>query len=335
MKNYSTFVGTDISKSDLDSHIVSLDRERKEESLQVKNSAKGISSLLSHLKKQKVDLDRVLFICENTGIYTNHLTKYLHRLGLDFWVVSPMEIHRSKGVVRGKSDKTDARDIAWFGIRHIDKLKLFEMPTTEVKQLKLLQMQRDKVNKAISMFEGTRENKDFHDKEAFGVIENCNRDILKGLRVQLKKLDKKIQEVIKSDWELKRLYTLTTSVKGIGPVTGACLLVVTRGFTAFENSRQAACYSGTAPFPFQSGSSIRGRTKVNHLANKKVKTLLHMAAMSAVKHDPELRNYYQRKLAEGKNKMLVLNNVRCKLLARVFAVVNRKTPFVELHKYAA
>ncbi len=93
-------------------------------------------------------------------------------------------------------------------------------------------------------------------------------------------------------------------------------------------------YSGVAPFEYSSGSSIRGRTKVNHMADKKMKSLLQMCALSAIKHDPQLKVYYQKKEKEGKNKMLIFNNIRNKIIQRVFCVVNRKTPFVNTFNYA-
>ena len=99
--------------------------------------------------------------------------------------------------------------------------------------------------------------------------------------------------------------------------------------------RKLACYAGVAPFPYQSGTNIKGRTKVHPLADKKLKSLLNMCAIVAVRHDKELKAYYERKVEEGKAKMLVINNVRRKLLSRVFVVINRKTPFVNTFKFAA
>ena len=117
--------------------------------------------------------------------------------------------------------------------------------------------------------------------------------------------------------------------------TAVYLIISTKGFDAFDNWRQLACYAGVAPFPYQSGTSIHGRNKVHPLADKKLKSLLNMCAIVAVRYDKELKEYYERKVAEGKPKMLVINNVRCKLLARVFAVVNRKTPFVDTYRFAS
>jgi len=68
---------------------------------------------------------------------------------------------------------------------------------------------------------------------------------------------------------------------------------------------------------------VRGKTRVNHQARKSLKTLLHMAAMSALQVKGELQDYYQRKVAQGKNKMLVINALRNKLIHRVYAVIKR------------
>ena len=113
------------------------------------------------------------------------------------------------------------------------------------------------------------------------------------------------------------------------------LIAYTNGFTRFKNSRKFASYCGIAPFPYQSGISIRGKTKVNHLANKKLKTLLDLCAKSAIQYNAEMKQYYERRIKEGKAKMSTINIVRNKLLSRIFAVVQRGTPYVNINKYAA
>jgi len=133
----------------------------------------------------------------------------------------------------------------------------------------------------------------------------------------------------------KRLLEVTPPLPGIGKQTAIYLIIATKGFEAFENWRQLACYAGVAPFPYQSGTSIFRQNKVHPFADKKLKTLLNMCAICAVRHDKELKTYYERKVAEGKAKMLVINNVRCKLLARVFAVINRKSTFINTYKFAS
>ena len=145
----------------------------------------------------------------------------------------------------------------------------------------------------------------------------------------LKNIEAKIIDIVNEDDNLKLLYRIVTSVVGIGFVTAINLLIHTNGFTIMKDTRKLACYCGVAPFEYSSGSSVRGKTKVHHMANKKLKCNLHMASLTAVKLDPDLKSYYERKVAEGKNKMSVLNAVRNKLLARVIACVNKQQDYVK------
>lgn len=74
---------------------------------------------------------------------------------------------------------------------------------------------------------------------------------------------------------------------------------------------------------------------MRNLANKKIKSLFDLCAKSAIQHNLEMRIYYKRRLEEGKNKMSTINIIRNKLLARIFAVIERQTPYVDIRKYAA
>ena len=145
----------------------------------------------------------------------------------------------------------------------------------------------------------------------------------------LKNVEASIIDIVGEDEHLKQLYKLITSVVGIGFVTAINLMVYTNGFTVLKDTRKLACYCGVAPFEYASGSSVRGKTKVHYMANKKLKCNLHMASLSAVKLDADLKAYYERKVAEGKNKMSVLNAIKNKLLARVIAVVNKGEEYVK------
>ncbi len=147
-------------------------------------------------------------------------------------------------------------------------------------------------------------------------------------------VQKQIHQLIEQDSELKRLFELLTSIDGIGPVTATELILSTKAFTDGRSAKQFASFAGVAPFPYQSGSSIRGRTKVSPLADKYMKKLLHLSAMGAVRTPGQLQDYYQRKVKEGKNKMLVLNAVRNKLVHRVFALVRTNQKYDKNYTYS-
>ena len=129
------------------------------------------------------------------------------------------------------------------------------------------------------------------------------------------------QHVKQGDAVIVRKVQQVQSIKGIGQVTAVALLAYTKGFTSFSNAKELACYCGVVPFAKRSGTSIRFKPAVSPYANKKLKKLLHLCALSAIKNDIEIQTYFERKVAEGKNKMSVINAVRNKLVHRVFAVI--------------
>lgn len=130
-------------------------------------------------------------------------------------------------------------------------------------------------------------------------------------------------------------YQLIQSVRGIRPELVKYLIIYTENFTRINNAKSFAYYAGIAPFEYSSGTSIQGRTRVHPFANRQSKSLLNIAAMGVVQLKGEYKTYYLRRTEEGKNKMSTLNIIRNKLVTRVYAVVKRQTPYVDLSKFAA
>jgi transposase len=161
-------------------------------------------------------------------------------------------------------------------------------------------------------------------REVIITVNKQNQKLKAQLSKNIKELDLAIKETISCDVTLKIQSKRIESIPGIGPQISANILVTTQAMTLFKNSRQYACYAGVAPFEHTSGSSFRSRTKVHFLANRKIKSLLHMAALNAITYDREIKSYYERKKAEGKNAMSIINAVRFKLIDRIFAVIRRE-----------
>jgi len=210
-----------------------------------------------------------------------------------------LEIKRSLGITRGKSDKVDAKEIANYARRNTDKIALSALPELSLQQLRIVFADREKTIAAIKSFERTMENEMFLSKEVFASVKAINRQTVKQLKKQLAMLDDRIKILVRENEILYKQQQLLKSIPGIGELTSVYLLIITKGFTAFANGRKFACYSGVAPFEHSSGTSVKGKTRVSHLADKKMKSLLHMAALTAIKYDAELKNYYTRKKAEG------------------------------------
>jgi len=335
MKNYKMIIGIDVSKLKLDVWLMQHPTDANQEHFIVTNNEKGIKEIIKTIKKQKIELPDCLFCFENTGIYSMSLSYYLSKIKADCWVVNALEIHRSKGISRGKNDKNDSKQIAFYAFTHLHKLKLNTLPEKEVAQLKMLFTEREKLIRIIRIMDTTKEAKGFIPDEIIKDALKINAKTVLLLKKQLKVIEQKMEEIAKQNEKIKQQCELVCSIPGVGKQTAHYLIITTKCFEAFDNWRKLACYAGVAPFDYSSGTSIKGRTKVNHLADKKMKSLLNMCALSIKKYDKEIEMYYQRKVAEGKNPMLVMNNIRCKILSRVFATVNRGTPYVNLQKFAA
>jgi transposase len=334
MKNYKNYIGIDVSKETLDFYVTNFSAQFVING-QITNDVKGIKELFRKLKKHKISNSESLFCFENTGVYSMNVSIILSEYEVDFSHCSALEIKQSKGISRGKSDKSDAKDIAMYALRNIDKIVLSEVPDPDIMSLKLLYAEREKLVDAIKDFSSTKENKDFLPKKVYGHTETINKKTLLFLKKTLSEIEKTIREIISNNEELKQKKKLLISVPGIGEVTSLYLLLATKGFKSFANWRKFACYCGIVPFEYSSGTSIKGKSKVSHFADKKMKSILHLAALSAIRHDAEMKTYYERKKQEGKHSLLVINNVKCKIISRAFAVIGRNEAFVNTYKFAS
>jgi len=325
-------IGIDASKSTLDCCIHSNGSEAVFE-----NTLERIADMARWaLDNGNVPKDQVLFVFEHTGLYTHLLIEYLDGNGHLFHVVPGLEIKRSLGIARGKDDKADAKRIALYGYRIREEAEPYQRPSAPLASLKrLMSMRRKLVAQRAGHIATLGEQQRVLDKEDGQVLFRVQQEVIKVLDREIKTLEKELGTIMERGQKLMELYRLLTSIKGIGKVTARFLIVYTNGFTAFKTWRKFASYCGIAPFPNRSGTSIRGRAKVSHLANKQGKVLLNLCACTAIQCSPEMKAFCQRRLEMGKNKMSTLNIVRNKLLARALAVVNRGTPYVDTMKYAA
>jgi transposase len=330
MKNFDETLGIDLSKKTLDAYL-----HLAGEYAQFDNNPKGFRALLAWAFKMGGVKSENLLICfEHTGLYGMALAAYLEKKNLSFAMVPALEIKRSLGMVRGKNDRVDAKRIAQYAHMRRDTIEETKMPAAALQKMKQILALRERMvaqraGYTTQLKELKRIYKPSENPSLYSVQEKLVRELTKAIDT----LEAEIKTLIKSDGEVKRLFDLVTSVKGVGLVVGANIIVITRCFKIFKNSRQFACYCGVAPFQYQSGTSLKSKAKVSHYANKKMKALLNIAAFSAVQADKEIRTYYQRRVAEGKSKMSTMNIVRNKILHRVFAVVNRGTPFVETYRH--
>jgi transposase len=242
--------------------------------------------------------------------------------------ISPALKAKHQGMIRGKNDKVDSYCIARYAMVNSDQAKLVNPSNETLQLLGDLLASRTRISKAFQSISVSVRELQRIDKIAGSQLAKLNKAALEGLKNSKTAIERRIQELISSDEELKQIFALTTSAKGVGRILATELLIYTHKFTRMTNVKQLACYCGVAPFTHTSGTSVRGKTRTSNFANMSLKRTLHLAAMSSTQYVPDLRKYYERKVGEGKSKMSVINAIRNKLLQRILAVIKRGTPYV-------
>ena len=321
-------IGIDVSKATLDASIHSNKR-----SATFENTEKGMSLLVKWVLANTVHPRAMIFFAfEHTGLYSERLSEFLSNNKLPFSIIPGLEIKRSLGISRGKDDRVDAEKIAIYAYKLREEIQPSQVAPKEIRTLKKLLSLRERLVRQRAGYKASlKEQKKVFGKEMPKLLLGVQKKMIKELSVQIDAIGTEMEAIISSDREMARKFELLLSIKCIGNQAALHLMVFTEGFTKFKNSRQFASYCGVAPFPNQSGTSLKGRPRISQLANKKMKSLLDMCAKSSIRHNLEIREYYQRRVAMGKNKMSTINIIRNKLLSRVFAVIQRGTPYVNLY----
>jgi len=330
--SYQFVIGIDIAKHSFDIAILLADSPENIFHNAFSNDENGFKDLMIFANETipGFDITKALFCMEATGLYCNALLQFFQAQQANVWVENAVQIKRSLGVKRSKTDKVDSISIAKYAFKNADLVRLWKPSGVVLEKIKQLATLRERmVVTQKRLITPISELRDAGQAKMADLLFKSIKKSINAIEADLKKIEVKIMECLKEDASLHHVFSLITSVVGIGFVTAVNLIIHTQGFNIMCDSRKLACYCGVAPFPYQSGISIKGKTKVSHMANKKLKTNLHLAALSAIKCDPEIKTYYERKVLEGKPKMSVINAVRFKLLARVVAVVNNDKEYVK------
>jgi transposase len=330
MGKIKNFIGIDVSKQWLD--IAVLRPQKTEEALKFKidNTLTALKSWRTHLRTQGVILNKsTLAILETTGIYGKFVLNFLNTQHCLTCHESALRIKKSMGIQRGKSDVIDALKIAQYGYSHIDNLDFWTSPRKEVLMLRELLNSRERMVGHLNSLKVPLTTIEFFlDKKEAKYLRELNSAAISGLEESLEKINDSIDALVEGDIQLKNQFDLITSVPGVGRIIALNLLFFTNEFKRFKEGKKLACYVGVAPFEYTSGTSTKGKTRIHRTANKTLKRLFHIGALSAIKHQGgEYKSYFDRKVASGKNKMLVINAIRNKMVLRVMAVINRGTPY--------
>lgn len=338
-KQTGFFLGIDVSKLWFDISLMPVVNFQKQPMITERfdNTFEGLALLKKWLKAHKVTFDNdTLLVIENTGIYHRLLWKFFSENNIPIHIGNAAHIKKSFGIARGKNDKIDSQRLCSYAYKNDEELKATSALNPEFLKLKDLITSRSRLQTQLGANKTyLKELKRINDKATQKMLENAYKMAITGLQKSITEIEKQIALVIKSDSSINANYTLLLSVPGIGPVTATYILCCTNNFANKTSGKELACYAGVVPFRDTSGTTLKGRNKVHKMANKELKTLLHMCALSAIQYYPEFRDYFDRKRKEGKHPSSVLNAIRNKIALRAVAVVNNQTKYVNNYKKVA
>lgn len=318
-------IGIDVSKAKLDCFWLKDAVRRTGKAKVFKNSPEDFAALVRWMVAHTGETpEKLHFILEATGIYHEALAHALHAEGTKVFVVNPAVVRdyaKSLGV-RTKTDKQDSVVLALLGTR--ETLQPWQPEPVEIRTLKAL-LARYEAVKQDHQRERNRLEKAQITQVSEVVLQSIHT-LLTELKKEQDRLEKCIRQHIDQHPGLLRDRRLLESIPGIGPVVSALMLAVIRS-RSFASAAQCAAFLGLVPVQHESGSSVRGPSRLSKAGNATVRAKLYMAAVVAIQYNPDIKHQYERLLKNGKSKMAALGAAMRKLVHICFGVLKHQTTY--------
>jgi transposase len=306
------YVGIDISKESFD---VAIAKNEKYAHYKFSNDSKGFKQLVKLLDKTSH-----WCVMEASGPYYQKLAVYLQENEISLSVVNPLVIRRfcQMRLVKAKTDKKDAVMIAAYG--QAEKPQAWKADANYLLELKQMQAYMEQLDKSRTAF--------IRQREAFKHSPVLNKEVSKGIEKIIKTTENQIQEVEQKMEAIIRvhheqMFEQVKSIPGVGKKTSLLLVVISGGFTKFENAKQLSSYVGLSPRIFESGTSIRGKVRICKMGMSRVRAMLYVCTWSAIRCNKACKDLYERMVTKGKAKQVALIAVANKLLKQAFALATK------------
>lgn len=294
------------------------------------NNKKGFDAMIKWVKKLTVEITSVRYVMEATGVYHEALAYYLEGKGYEVSVVLPNKISNYFRTLEVKTitDKTASEAIARFGLER--KLDRWKRPKQIFKSLKQLTRERDQIveTRTIAKNQLHAEN-----AEAFP-----NSSSLARIKSHITFLDKQVAAVlkeitaaIKQDKDVSNSIEIICSIPGVGRLTGAIVLAETNGFELIRNKRQLTSYAGLDVREKQSGTSVKGKSRISKKGNRHLRKAMHLPALVAIRHEKRFKAVFVRLVSKHGIKMKAAVAVQRKLLEMIYTVYSKNTAYDKNH----
>jgi transposase len=322
-------IGIDISKQTFTACLGSLSQDEQIRLSPVKtfdNSKSGFNRLLRWAKSMVDPAAPLVFLMESTGVYYEKLAHHLHGIGKTVHVVLPNKSsHYAKSLnVKTKTDAVDAWVLARFGLERTHSIWQPPSPLLgELRNLTRYYVQLQEQKTAINNIAASKQ--DAHQVQAF--ITSSIKTLVRQVDRQIERCKLQIEQLIASDQALSERVDQLASIKGVGRLTVAVILAETRMFEGIENVRQVASYAGYDVVERESGTSVKGKTRISKKGNRYIRNALYFPAMVACRFNPDLKEFYQRVIQNKPSKMVGQVAVQRKLLVLMYSMYKNGTRY--------
>lgn len=290
------------------------------------NSKKGFDAMINWVRKLSVESISVRYVMEATGVYHESLAYYLEGKGYEVSVVLPNKISNYFRTLEVKTitDKTASEAIARFGLER--QLDTWKRPKQIFKSLKQLTRERDQI---IEIRTIAKNQLHAEKAEAFPNPSSLARikSHIAFLDKQVAAILKEITATIKQDKEVSDSIETICSIPGVGRLTAATVLAETNGFELIRNKRQLTSYAGLDIREKQSGTSVRGKSKISKKGNKHLRKAMHLPALAAIRHEKRFKAVFARLVSKHGIKMKAVVAVQRKLLEMIYTVYSKNTAY--------
>lgn len=287
------------------------------------NSPEGFALFEKQLLTLGHVADSALIAIEHIGPYNEALAEYFYHKGWFVWLASPLVISKSAGeLVRGKTDALDAVKICEFAARFPDKVKLFSPNADWLVSLKNLSKLRKHLIKQRTQNENYNHTNEAKAHPCLSTRKTMAK-LLKELNLKITQIEKEILLICKAEEATEMTRKILTSIPGIGNVIATDLILATAAMTSVVSHRQLSVMSCSAPFPYQSGTSIKRKPRTSKMGDRKMKGNLHMGALRTTQVGQLFHEYYNHQIQAGKHHLSVINDIINKLLKLAFDLCKR------------
>jgi len=324
MTQFTFFVGVDIASVSFMACIGTTPWKLVVKAMKFDNDEDGFASFLGWLQAHSLTSEKTVVCMENTGVYSEGLAYFLVASGYTVAVEPPLNIQRKFPANASKTDELDCQYIAEYACRYVDKLSFWKPRAEILEKVKLLLTTRQHLSVQI-----TGHKNALHalkrKKVSSDLANQVHQELIQQLTQHLKAIDKEIRRLLNSDPTFKQVLLLLLSVPGIGLQLAAHLLIVMQETL---DPRVLAAFIGICPIKHESGTSVFSTPTSRHYGPPVLRKLLYLGACSIRKHNKPFQHYFFRKLAEGKHKKVVLNNIQNKILKIACAVVRTQKTYL-------